>query len=155
MSAHQHGIPHEALLLICDGAKAIVARNLGSADHIKLDVILSLQAPDNPQTSESGSDRPGRVMQSFSARRSAVEVTDSHELAKVTFLGEATQLFERIARENHGAALVVVAPPTALGVVRDKLARDMPERSAIQIDKDLTKHPVQGIARILSLAEHP
>ena len=53
--------------------------------------------------------------------------------------------------DAHGVReVVLVAPPRALAVVRKAASRSLHDRVVGEIDKDLTKHPVHEIARIVS-----
>src|SRR5713101_1903162 len=52
-------IPHDSLILVGDGQKALFLRNRGSAQHVDL-VVERILERDNPPTREQGTDRPGR-----------------------------------------------------------------------------------------------
>lgn len=145
-------IPHLALLLLCDGARALIARNIGNAFDVRLEVVLTLSAPHNPPNRRYSSDRPGKVAQAVGSHRSAVEATDHHALAETTFVMEAAEAFRRMAAHDATVALAVVAPPRALATVRRHLEHLCGSRPMVQIDKDLTKHPIKEIERILTLA---
>jgi protein required for attachment to host cells len=145
-------IPHLALLLICDGERALLARNTGTPARVRLDVVRAMTAPDNPRSRLQGTDRPGRVMSAGSNRRSSVEAPDLHEAAEAAFIDEAAQAFARLAEADTDVALAVVAPPVALATVRRRLERLCATRDVIQIHKDLTKHPIKEIERILAFA---
>ncbi len=143
-------IPHLALLLICDGSRALIARNVGSALKVQLEVLEALQAPDNPPARGHASDRPGRVVTAGGARRSAVEAADHHALSETAFLKEAVRVFLKAAGEQDAAPLAVIAPPAALAAIRKRLARRGAMRPVVQIPKDLTKHPIEELERILT-----
>lgn len=146
-------IAHQALVLLCDGARALIARNIGTAFDVRLQVVLSLSAPDNLPSRFHGSDRPGKVAVAGGTHRSAVEATDHHALAEAAFVAEAVEAFEHISEQEKSAALAVVAPPRALATLRRHMDHLRGSRPVVQIDKDLTKHPTKEIERILSLAE--
>ena len=74
-------IPHNALVLIGDGQKALFLRNKGSAQQVKFEVEQILKQ-DNPATREQGTDRPGRAFAGVGTARSAVEEVDWHHTAK-------------------------------------------------------------------------
>ncbi len=57
---------------------------------------------------------------------------------------------ERIVRECGVEALVVVAPPRALADLRKAFHPNVKKRIVAEIDKDLTKHPVDQIEKHLA-----
>ena len=145
-------IPHEAWIIICDGHKAMIAQNTGTPANPRLRVSETLRAPFNPATHEQGSDRPGRTIKSAGNRRSAVEMTDLHEEEERAFLTGATRKFAEIALQQHAKALVLVAPPRALAVLREHLGSAATDLVVVEIVKDLTKHPIAEIERLLMQA---
>lgn len=52
-------------------------------------------------------------------------------------------------RSGDYRALIVVAPPRTLAVLRKRFGRAVRERIVAEIGKDLTNHPVSEIAAIL------
>jgi protein required for attachment to host cells len=144
-------IPHNAWLIICDGAKAIIACNAGTPDKPRLQVLETLHAQLNPASHEQGADRPGRMMQRGTLRRSSVAATDFHDLAEKKFLTAAAQRLVLVAGQHRTSGLVLIAPPRALALLREALGKSMRERVELEIDKDLTKHPIAEIEQLLTL----
>lgn len=142
-------IPHGAAILICDGRKAIFASNTGTPDKIAIQVHVTLNAPDNPATREHGTDQPGRMTQPLGSRRSAVEMTDRHDREERIFLSGAADRFSDHARQQGVSSIVLVAPARALAVLREKLDHETQSTVVAEIDKDLTKHPVPEIEKLL------
>ena len=68
-------VPHNTLVLVGDGQKALFLRNKGHALHVQL-VVEQVLERDNPPTREQGTDRPGRSNASVGVARSAMEETD-------------------------------------------------------------------------------
>jgi protein required for attachment to host cells len=56
---------------------------------------------------------------------------------------------EQLVRERNAKALVVVAPPRTLAELRHSFHDDVKSRIIVEIDKDLTKHPVGEIEKHL------
>ncbi len=137
-------IPHEGYVVVCDGRKALVLRNAGHPLRPDLQVQRVLEAPPNPPTHLQGTDRPPRVR--LGDRRSAIAQTDWHALAERQFAGAVAQALGAI---DPLAALVVVAPPRALAELRQALPERLRQVIVAEIDKDLTKHPVDEIRRHL------
>jgi protein required for attachment to host cells len=142
-------IPHNALVFVGDGRKALVLRNEGDADFLNLKTERVF-TDKNPSTHEQGTDRPGRTYSSMGPGRSSVSQTDWHALEEHKFAHEVAATLERIVRERAIEALVVVAPPRALADLRKAFHPDVKKRIIAEIDKDLTKHPVDQIERHLA-----
>lgn len=142
-------IPGEALVFVGDGQKALFLRNAGDAKFPNLVVDRVFHA-DNPPTREQGTDQPGRNFASAgTTARSSVEATDWHQIEKQHFARNVAEALERQVRAGKVKALIVAAPPRTLAELRQALPRDVQDRIVAEIDKDLTKHPVSEIERIL------
>jgi len=142
-------IPHDTLLLVGDGQKALFLRNKGHAQRIRL-VVEQVLERDNPATREQGTDRPGRSNASVGVIRSAMEETDWHHIAEERFAGELADALYRHAHANLFEKLVVIAPPKILGNLRKALHAEVAERVTAEIPKELTSHPVSEIERLIA-----
>jgi protein required for attachment to host cells len=143
-------IAHDTWILVGDGRKALVLRNEGTPQKPALNVIDVLKDGDNPPTNVQGADRPGRVMQSNLGMRSAVAQTDWHEIAEEKFAATVAAKLDTAAKGNRFEKLVLVAPPNTLAALRKNLDAKTAQRVVAEVDKDLTKHPVSEIARLLT-----
>jgi protein required for attachment to host cells len=141
-------IPHNAFVFVGDGTKALVLRNEGDAQILNLKTERVFNDA-NPLTHEQGTDRPGRAFSSVGGMRSSVNQTDWHKLEEHRFAGEIAAMLERIVRERGVEALVVVAPPRALADLRKAFHPNVKRKIIAEIDKDLTKHPVDQIEKHL------
>ncbi len=141
-------IPHDALVLIGDGEKALFLRNQGDEKFPNLSVERLLEHP-NPPTRLQGTDRPGRTRDAI-GNRSAVENADWHHLEKDHFAKEIAATLYRLAHDNKFKALIVVAPPHVLGMLRDDFHAEVRKRVVAEIGKTLTQHPVHEIERLLT-----
>src|ERR1051326_5296978 len=73
-------LPHDALVFVGDGRKALFLRNAGDA-HIPDLRTEQVFKEDNPPSREQGTDKPGRGFASAgSPRRGGMEETDWHDL---------------------------------------------------------------------------
>lgn len=144
-------IPHNAFVFVGDGKKALILRNEGDAEilNLKTERVFT---DTNPATHEQGTDRPGRAFSSVGRMRSSVGQTDWHTLEEHRFAEEVAAALERIVRERGVDALVVVAPPRALADLRKAFHADVKKKIVAEIDKDLTKHPVDQIEKHLAAA---
>jgi protein required for attachment to host cells len=143
-------IAHDTWILIGDGRKALMLRNDGTPQRPNLNVLNVWKDGDNPPTRAQGSDRPGRVMQSNLGIRSSVEQTDWHEIAEDRFVATVASRLNAAAHGNKFDKLILVAPPGTLAALRKKLEPKAAGRVVAEVDKDLTKHPVPEIARLLT-----
>ncbi|MDI4665935.1 host attachment protein [Xanthobacter autotrophicus] len=135
------------LVVVCDGAKAILLADAGIAPAPKLSVVESFAEP-HSGTAELGTDRPGRVHESATTARSAVEETDLHAQAEAAFLGRlAERLGVLVAAGTVPQRILLVAPPKALGTLRDALSAKVKGLVDGEIPKDLVKLPVDEIGR--------
>lgn len=141
-------IPQDAFVFVGDGRKALFLRNAGDAKfpNLKTERVF---LDDNPPTHEQGTDRPGRSISSVGPGRSGVEQTDWHDLEEHRFARHVAEAMERLVRERHVKALVVVAPPRTLAELRHVFHADVKSRIIAEVDKDLTKHPVDQIEKHL------
>jgi protein required for attachment to host cells len=142
-------IPHNSLVLVGDGQKALFLRNKGNAQRVDL-VVERILEQDNPPTREQGTDRPGRSSASLGVARSAMEEVDWHYLAKERFADELAEALYRHAHANLFDRLVIIAPPKILGNLRKAFHAEVVDRIAAEIPKELTSHPVAEIARLIA-----
>jgi protein required for attachment to host cells len=135
-------------VLVLDGEKFLLLRNRGRPDSLELHVIDHAEVA-NPPTREQGTDQPGRFSDP-GAGRSAVEQTDWHALEKVRFARDIAERLRGWALERRFDALVVVADPSTLGALRPHYHPSVAERIIAEIDKDLTRLPVEEIEKVLA-----
>ena len=148
--SNKMSIPHDAIVFVGDGRKALFLRNAGDEKfpNLKTEQVFVDQ---NPATHDQGSDRPGRLFAGASARerRSAVEPTDWHQLEEHRFARMVAEVFEKLVRERKVKAAVIVAPPRTLAELRHAFHDDVKARIIAEVDKDFTKHPVYEIEKHL------
>jgi protein required for attachment to host cells len=143
-------IPHDALVFVGDGQKALFLRNTGDATLLNLTTAQVL-TDENPPTHEQGTDRPGRAFQSVAkTKRSGMETTDWHELEKELFARRVAAALEQMVRGEKVKTIVVVAPPRTLAELRNAFHADVKNRIVAEIDKDLTNLPVDQIEKHLA-----
>ena len=138
-------VPHDGMILVSDGRKALFLKNQGDDVYPNFQVERVLQAPDNPQTHQQGTDRPG-----VRAQRGAVEQTDWHELAERRFASEVAETVNAACFQGVVNAIVVTAPPRTLAELRNCFSDAAKQRILAEVNKDLTKHPVYEIEQHLT-----
>ena len=142
-------VPHDAVVFVGDGRKALILRNHGDEKFPNLRQVRVL-ADDNPPTHEQGSDKPGRAFaRAGGERRSAVEATDWHDIEERRFARAAAAALQEVIRDSKVKALVIAAPPRTLAVLRQELHADVRKHVIAELDKDLTKEPIHEIERHL------
>ena len=135
------------LVVVCDGAKAILLADAGIAPAPRLSVIESFAEP-HPGTAQLGTDRPGRVHESATTARSAMEETDLHAQAEAAFLGRLAERLGALVETGEAPLrILLVAPPRALGTLREALSEKVRQLVDGEISKDLVKLPVDEIGR--------
>jgi protein required for attachment to host cells len=144
----QPEIPHNTLILVGDGRKALFLRNLGAQLNIKLEVEHRL-LHDAPATREMGTDRPGRSVSGPSSVRSAMEQTDWHQIEEDRFVDTVAGVLARAAAADPDLQIAIVLPPKALGHLRAGMSPAVQKHVIAEIPKDLTRHPIADIARHL------
>jgi protein required for attachment to host cells len=138
-------IPHNCLVLVGDGRRALFLRNKGTEQELDLraEKVLS---DENPRSAEQGTDRPGRTFaRAHTTRRGSVEGTDWHELQQHRFVGSISARLEQLARSDDLPALVLAAPARTLAELRRSLPANVKSRIIAEARTDLTKHPVAEI----------
>lgn len=137
-------IPHDAIVFVGDGRKALFLRNHGDAEFLDLRAERVF-VDHNPPTHEQGTDKPGRVFASVGPGRSAVEPTDWHDLEEHRFARTVAGALEKFTRDRNTKALIIAAPPRTLANLRSVFHHTIKGLIVAEINKDLTKHPINEI----------
>jgi protein required for attachment to host cells len=136
-------------VVVCDGAKALILENAGDAISPNLKTKEVHEQPDS-KTSEQGTDAPGRSISSVGSRRSAMEQTDWHDQAEQQFLVDLARKLDAAVMAGETKSLIVIAPPRALGVLRQAFSAAVRSAIRAEIDKDYVKMPVYEIEKHLA-----
>lgn len=140
-------LQRDALVLVCDGRKAVFLVNDGPATQPDLKVrdVMEAKAAAEP------SDRPGRRPDRRGAdggkgSLSGMEMPDPHALEAEAFVREIAERLARAVAADAPPAIVLAAAPDVLGALR----KHMPENAAslilAEFPKDLAHLPVDRIA---------
>ena len=137
-------------VLVCDGAKALVLENVGD------ERFPNLQTRDVYQQEEfavhEAADAPGRIFKPGPGPRSAVETVDKHDQSEAAFLKKLMDTLDAAALVGKFKSLIVVAPPRALGLMRQSYSSHVRQALRGEIDKDLVGLPVHEIEKRLTAA---
>ena len=135
-------------IVVCDGAKALLLENVGDEKFPNLKTQQVFEEK-HPATHEQGTDAPGRAMSSVGEMRSAVGQTDWHQQAEQQFLAKLADRLDTAVNAGQIKSLIVIAPPRALGVLRQSYSHQLRDAVRQEIDKDLVKLPVYEIEKYL------
>ncbi|MCL2715928.1 MAG: host attachment protein [Alphaproteobacteria bacterium] len=133
-------------LVVCDGRKALILENIGDEMYPNLRTFEVHEQP-NPPTSAHGSDAPGRYHATAGGARSALEQTDWHDEAERAFLRTLAGRLDTAVVAGETPALILVASPRALGMIRSEYSATLRRALRAEIGKDLVKLPVYEIEK--------
>jgi protein required for attachment to host cells len=136
-------------VVVCDGAKALILENIGDDKFPNLKTRDVFDEP-HPATHEQGTDAPGRAHGSVGAVRSAMGQTDWHDQDEQRFLKSLMTRLDAAVTAGEMKSLIMVAPPRALGVIRQAYSHQIKSVLRDEIDKDLVKMPVHEIEKHLA-----
>lgn len=149
-------VPHNAFVVVADGRKMLFFRNEGDAEYPNLQ-IEKKRVDVNPSHSDQATDLAGGAMGTRTSGGAwgggNMEEVDFHQLEEDRFAAETAELLKERALRNDFESLIIVAPPKTLGELRKHYHKEVSDRIAGEIDKDLTKHPVSEIEAVLAKAE--
>lgn len=133
-------------IAVIDGAKGLFLENEGTAFEPRLAVRRSF-SQDNPSTQKQGHDRPGRMHDNSGPHKSSMESPDLHQRAEDKFVATIMAELEQEAAKNTFDKIVLVAPPVALGKIRQEIGRSLKPKIIKEIAADYVKLPVAQIAQ--------
>jgi protein required for attachment to host cells len=131
-------------VVVCDGGKALILENAGDARFPNLRTRETYEHK-HPATRELGSDVPGRAFASVGSARSAVEQTDWHDQSERYFLKTLASRLDAAVTAGEVDSLIMVAPPRALGMIRQAYSPHLRKAIRAELEKDYVKLPVSEI----------
>jgi len=134
---------------IADGGRArFVERDENGAFR----TVVSFDSAElHARSKDLGTDRPGRVMESATTGRSAVE--PRHDLKRQAKEDFVELVADELAAEHGRGAfdqLMLVAPPGVLTELKQKLAKPIADLVVKDLQKDLTKVPDHDLTEHLA-----
>lgn len=142
-------IDQDEWVIVCDGSKALFLQNAGDSKFPNLQTREVMEQT-VPPTSELGTDKPGRSHSSVGHGRSAVDQTDFHTQQEEEFLRSVMTKLDAAAHAGHMKSIVIVAPPRALGVLRQHYTHALKQAIREEVQKDYVKMPVYEIEKHLA-----
>ena len=141
-------LPNRALVFVTDGRKTLFLRNHGDENQIDLRTEAHDERQDRKDR-EIKTDGPGTQGQSFGYGRPAMDETDFHQQEEDRWVKDAAERLKERALRNDFDALVIVAPPKALGVLRKELHKEVERRVVATFNKEMTDRPIPDIEDLL------
>lgn len=130
-------IPHNALIVVADGAGARFFRNSGQVFDVKLKADGELGPSDLNNDSPSG-------------KRPRPTEETGKENDEATFAKQLAHDLYRRAHLGEFAALVLIADPQTLGQIRPQLHKEVQSRLVGEHAKTMTKASIADIEKLLS-----
>lgn len=169
-------VPHNAFVLVADGRKMLFLRNEGDGEYPNLQVEKKVVDKHNPDDHEQKSDLAGQASSTqsgagappaaqggsmhalgggaqFAPSRGTMGEVDFHQLEEDRFAAEAAALLKDRALRNEFESLIIIAPPRTLGELRKHYHKEVSDRLAGELAKDLTGHTVPQIEEALLKAD--
>ena len=128
-------VPHNALVVVADGAGARLFRNSGHKNKVLL--------------SAEGEFKPTNLLDEGPAGHRPPE-SSGQETDEATFAKQLAKELYRRAHAGDFAALVLVADPQTLGQIRPSLHKEVKERVVSELGKTLTKASIKEIQKALT-----
>jgi protein required for attachment to host cells len=141
-------LPHNALVMVADGRKALFLRNHGDENQIDLRTEAHDERQDRKDR-EVKTDAPGTTGQSAGYGRPAMDETDFHQQEEDRWVKDAADELKRRALRNDFDSLAIVAPPKALGIIRKELHKEVERRIVCTLNKEMTDRPIPDIEELL------
>ncbi len=143
-------LPHNALVLVADGRKMLFFRNHGDENHIDLRTEAHDARRYQRKDREIKTDAPGMTRQGFGYGRSTYEEPDFHQQEEDRWVKDAADELKARVLRNDFEALAIVAPPKALGVLKDCLHKEVERRIVCTVNKEMTGRPIPDIEALLN-----
>lgn len=139
---------HRTWIVIADAGRARIFLHEDRARGLQPVADGALENPDaHTPTRELGTDRPGRSVESVGGARHAQEPrVDWHRQAEAAFTKRVAEHVEAAAGADRFDRLIIAAPPTMLGDLRQVFGPQTRERLTGELNKDLTKTPIAELA---------
>jgi len=143
-------LPHDALVLVADGRKMLFFRNHGDENQIDLRTESHDARRYQRKDREIKTDAPGTTKQRFGYGRSTYEEPDFQQQEEDRWIKDAAdELKVRVLRGDF-AALAIVAPPKALGVLKKCLHKEVERRIVCTVNKEISGRPIPDIEVLLN-----
>jgi protein required for attachment to host cells len=128
-------IPEDALIVVADGGKAILLRNVGKREELVLSEERRLTLKDFVDDGPSGA---------------GVEEQSPHETSEATFAKQLAKTLNKMFDQNLFKAVVLIADPQTLGQLREAVHKNVENATAFTLAKDYTNHSLKEMQEVLA-----
>ena len=137
-------------IVVAESTRARIFSTFGTS--MALEEVADLTHPESRlHDRELSSDLPGRSFDSHGQGRHGMEQpTTPKEQEAQAFASEIVQLLDRGRHEGSFNALVIVAPPAFLGLLRSKLDKPLEDLVASTLNKNLVEADKKTLERQIS-----
>ena len=146
-------LPHRALVLVADGTKVLFLRNHGDQNQIDLRTESHDEREDRKdreiKTDAAGAAPVRAASGGAEVHRPAYSETDFHKQEEDRWVKDAAEELKKRALRNDFDALVIIAPPKALGTLRKELHKEVERRIVLTLNKEMTDRPIPDIEELL------
>ena len=141
-------ISRQAWIVVADGGRANIYKNVGEIGEIKLSLVRSTNQH-TEHSHELGRDRPGRLNDNSGFSKSALESTDIHQVAEDKFLRAVVDHLAQDVQDGQCKEIVLIAPPHALGEMRKHLPANVAKLVVSEMSKDYTHMAINELQKTL------
>jgi protein required for attachment to host cells len=142
--------PKTTWLVLADGQRARAYRYLGEDHMPEPEADFEFDHKGVPSR-EMTTDGPGRMQASGGNGGSAFSPrNDPHEQAEERFLDHVAAKLAEAVDAGRCDAIILSAPPTALGHLRQKLSPATQKLMMAEINKDFTKTAVRDLGKLVA-----
>lgn len=143
-------IPHDTLILVADGRKALFLRNHGDEQQIDLRIATHREREDRKDSDikTDAAGRSGRPMGAGSFQDTMPE-PDFHQQEEDRFARDLSEKINAMALAGEFGNLVVVAPARTMGELRPLWHKEVSARIIGEHVKEMTDRPVPDIEALL------
>jgi protein required for attachment to host cells len=143
-------IPHNALVVVGDGVRAVFLRNSGTIMNPSL-AVENVFERSNPPNREQGTDKPPHGGSAAPrGPRNNIEPTDWHQISEDRFAREIADKLYDLAHQQRFRCLLIVAPPKVLGQLRKSMHKEVLDRIEAEVPKELAQTSVRALQQELA-----
>jgi protein required for attachment to host cells len=130
-----NSIPEGALIVVADGGKAILLRNVGKQGEFVLEEERRLTLKNFVEDGPSGA---------------GLEERSPHETGEATFTKQLARMLDNLFNQNYFDAVVLIADPQTLGQLRDAVHKNVGKAIVFTLSRDYTNHSIKEITQTLA-----
>ncbi len=135
-------------VVVCDGGKALILENVGDGVFPNLRT-REVHTQADAATREAGTAAPPRTHQVEGVGRRGVNELGGQD-SEQSFLIDVAARLDAALGAGEAKSFILVAPPRALGVIREACSPALRQAIRAEVDKDYVNMPVHEIEKRLA-----